>query len=237
MFLKINNETIIILTTISIIHCICLYNNHHIVTLISCKYSFYYFSFIYLSFVFLGLWGCFIDILLIGRYNLVILFCLELIYNSWGRQGEWPIFLVAEQLYVLSYLSVSLIVCLCACLVIFLSLCPNMSKMSFPGKLHNYCSFGPVFYIFVSFLHICELGWVTTNSSCWFVFNVANYQENWRKKTKREHVWEHAPGPKVLVKNMKLILLKDVSQLTEHQGCVRFLKIVFCCLWRRACQW
>ena len=139
-----------------------------------------------------------------------------------GKAGEWHIFLVAEQLYVLSYLSVSLIVCLCACLVIFLSLCPNMSKMSFPGKLHNYCSFGPVFYIFVSFLHICELGWVTTNSSCWFVFNVANYQENWRKKTKREHVWEHAPGPKVLVKNMKLILLKDVWQLTEHLGCGRY---------------
>ena len=35
-----------------------------------------------------------------------------------------------------------------------------------------------------------------------------------------EHVWERAPGPKVPVKNMKSILLKDVSQLTEHQGCV-----------------
>ena len=45
-----------------------------------------------------------------------------------------------------------------------------------------------------------------------------------------EHVWERAPGPKVPVKSMNLILLEDVSQRTEHQGCVRFLKIVFCCL-------
>jgi hypothetical protein len=33
---------------------------------------------------------------------------------------------------------------------------------------------------------------------------------------KREHVLERAPGPKVPVKNMKLIILKDVLQLSEN---------------------